>query len=73
MVVHQFKMMSASEHPKTATTDEFAVKIHKVIIHDRRVKLRQLARIANISIDRLHYVVHDVFSMKKLYKGWIPQ
>ena len=62
-----------SGRPKTATTDEIVTKIHNAVLHDRRLKVRELADIVNISIDRVHYILHDVLGMKKLSARWVPR
>lgn len=62
-----------SGRPKTATTEEIVTKVHNAVLNDRRLKVRDLADIANISVDRVHYILHDVLGMKKLSARWVPR
>ena len=58
---------------KTATTNEIVTKIHNAVLYDRRLKVRELADIVNISIDHVHYILHDVLGMKKLFAQWVQR
>lgn len=52
---------------KITTTDEIVTKIYYVVLNDRRLKLPELADMINILIDRVHYILHHVFGMKKAF------
>jgi len=62
-----------SGRPKTATNEEIIQKIHNSVLNDRRVKVRELSNIANISTDRVHNILHEHLHMKKLSARWMPR
>lgn len=62
-----------SGRPRTATSAENVAKIHNAILNDRRLKVRELADMAKISNDRVHYILHDILGMKKLSARWVPR
>ena len=62
-----------SGRPKIATNEEIIQKIHDSVLNDRRVKVRELSNIANISIDRVHNILHKHLHMKKLSARWVPR
>lgn len=41
-------------------------KIHRIVMEDRRMKVRDIAEIIGISIDRVHNILHKKLEMKKL-------
>ena len=57
-----------SRRPKTAMTEEIIEKIHNAVLNDRRV--RELADIINISVNRVHNILHEHLHMKKLSARW---
>lgn len=59
--------------PKTVTCEETVAKIHNFVLNDRRLKVRKLVGVADISSDRLHYIVHEVLHMKKFSARWLPR
>ena len=40
-----------SGRPKTATTDENSAKVHQMVLDDRRIKVREIAEVMNMSKD----------------------
>jgi len=40
--------------------------MHRIVLSDRKVKLRELAEAVGISKERAGYILHDVLKMKKL-------
>ena len=38
-----------SGRPKTATTDENIAKVHQMVLDDRRIKVREIAEVTNMS------------------------
>lgn len=59
--------------PKTASNAEIIQKIHDSVLNDRRLKLRELSKIANISIDPVHKILHEDLHMRKLSARWVPR
>ena len=38
-----------SERPKTATSDENIAKVHEMVLDDRRIKVREIVEVMNMS------------------------
>jgi len=38
-----------SQRPKTVTTDENIAKVHEMVLDDRRIKVREIAEVMNMS------------------------
>ena len=47
--------------------------MHRIVLSDRKVKLRELAEAVGISKERAGYILHDVLEMKKLSARWVPR
>ncbi|KYN06861.1 hypothetical protein ALC62_02182, partial [Cyphomyrmex costatus] len=62
---------SRSGRPKEAT--EIVKQVHRIVLNDRKVKLRELAEAVGISKERAGYILHDVLEMKKLSARWVPR
>jgi len=41
-------------------------KIHDLILSDRRIKVREIAEAMGISIEQVHFILHNELNMKKL-------
>jgi histone-lysine N-methyltransferase SETMAR len=59
--------------PKEVTTEEMINKVHDVVLNDRRIKLREVANIVNISLDRVFVIIHEHLHMRKLSARWVPR
>jgi len=46
-------------------------KIHLIVMEDCRMKMRDIAEIVGISIDRVHNILHKELEMKKLCARWV--
>jgi len=42
-------------------------------MEDRRMKMRDIAEIVSISVDKVHNILHKELEMKKLCARWMPQ
>lgn len=62
-----------SGRPKEVTTDEMIAKIHKIVMSDRRLKVREIAEIVSISTERVNNILHEHLGMKKLCARWVPR
>ena len=45
-----------SRCPKTATTDENIAKDHQMVLNDRRIKVKEMARVMNMSKERVCHI-----------------
>ena len=55
-----------SGRPKEATNAEIVKQVHRIVLSDRKVKLRELAEAVGISKERAGYILHNLLEMKKL-------
>lgn len=62
-----------SGRPIEATTPENTRKIHKMIMEDRKVKIREIAEAINISKDSIWRIIHEKLQMRKLVAKWVPR
>ena len=61
-----------SGRPKEATNAEIVKQVHRIVLSDRKVKLRELAEAVGIPKERAGYILHDLLEMKKLSARWVP-
>ena len=59
--------------PKTATTDENIAKVHQMVLEDHRIKVRQIAKITNMSKERVCYTLNQHFGMRMLSARWVSR
>ncbi|KAG5312438.1 SETMR methyltransferase, partial [Acromyrmex insinuator] len=62
-----------SGRAKEATNAEIAKQVHRIVLNDRKVKLRELTEAVGISKERAGYILHDVLEIKKLSARWVPR
>lgn len=61
-------LLRDDERPRRSRT----AKSYGIVSHDHWLKVRELAGIANVSIDHIQYILQDVLGMKKLRARWMP-
>ena len=44
-----------------------------IVLADRRVKIREIANIVKISIERIQNILHETLGMKKLSARWVSR
>ena len=59
--------------PKDVTTSEIIAKIHDIVVDDQKVKVRELAEAACISIESVVKILHEDLGMRKLTGKWVPR
>lgn len=59
--------------PIEVTTEDMVNKIHDIVLADRRVKIREIADIVDISIERIQNILHKKLGMRKLSARWVPR
>jgi hypothetical protein len=62
-----------SGRPKEATNSEIVKQVHRIVLSDRKVKLREIAEAVGISKERAGYILHDLLGMKKLSARWVSR
>ena len=48
-------------------------KIHKAVLDDRRLKVRELADTVGISKSAVHRILSENLDMRKLCARWVPR
>ena len=61
------------ERPKTVTTPEIIDQIHELILADRRIAAKSIAKQLGISCERVESIIHEDVDMWKLSAKWIPK
>lgn len=62
-----------SGRPLEASTPENIKRIHRIILDDSKVKVREVADIIQISTERVKNILHEHLDMKKVYAKWVPR
>ncbi|XP_032678153.1 histone-lysine N-methyltransferase SETMAR-like, partial [Odontomachus brunneus] len=62
-----------SGRPNEVTTPEMVTKIHKMVLDDRRLKVRELAEMVGISKSTVHRILTENLDMEKLCARWVPR
>lgn len=58
--------------PKTITTDDnMNVQIHKIIMNNRRIKVKEMTKVMSMSKEGIRHVLNQDFSMRKLSTCWV--
>jgi histone-lysine N-methyltransferase SETMAR len=64
------------EHPGpscTVVTEENIKKVEKLVLEDRRIRVRQIAEELKISKDRVGEILHNHLLMSKVSARWVPK
>ena len=62
-----------SGHPKSAVVPENITKVHKIVLGDRKLKLREIADTLKISERSVFTILHESLRMSKLFSKWVPR
>lgn len=62
-----------SGRPNEVTTPEMVKKIHKAVLDDRRLKVRELGDIVGISKRAVHRILFENLDMRNLCARWVPR
>lgn len=62
-----------SGRPSTSTTSENIDKIHKMVLEDRRLKVREISDTIGISTERVFHILTDELGLKKISARWVPR
>ncbi|EFN78432.1 hypothetical protein EAI_13701, partial [Harpegnathos saltator] len=72
--VAEFKRGRTSGRPNEVTTPEMVKKIHKMVLDDRRLKVRELADMVGISKSAVHRIlIENLDIWRKLCARWMPR
>jgi len=59
--------------PKTVTTPEIIDQIHEIILEDRRISAKSVAKKLGISRERVGSIIHASLDLPKLSEKWVPK
>ena len=57
---------SCSRRPKRATSLEFIAKVHKMVMEDCRLKVREIAEAVGMSPEQVYHILTEELGMKKI-------
>ena len=57
----------------TAVVPENITKVHKIVLGDRKLKLREIADTLKISEGSVFTILHESLGMRKLFSKWVPR
>ena len=60
-------------NPKSAVVPENITKVHKIVLGDCKLKLREIADTLKISESSVFTILHESFGMRKLFSKWLPR
>ena len=63
----------SSGRPKTATTDKNIAKVHQMALDDRRIKVREITEVMNMSKECVCHILNQHLGMRKLSARWVPR
>ena len=59
--------------PKTVTTPDITDQIHELILDDRRISAKSIAKQLSISRERVGSIIHEDLDVRKLSAKWVPK
>ena len=62
-----------SGRPNKSVTKENIKKVHRIVLHDRKIKVNEIADMVQISTDRVRHILYEHLGMKKLIARWVTE
>ena len=62
----------SSGRTKSAVVPENIIKVHKIVLGDRKLKLRKIADTLKILEGSVFTILHESLGMRKLFPKWVP-
>ena len=62
-----------SGRPNEAVTPENIKQVLKIVMDDRKLKVREIAKIVNISTASASTILNEKLAMKKVFSKWVPR
>ena len=62
-----------SGRSKSAVVPENITKVHKIVLGDRKLKLRETAETLKISEDSVFSILHECLGMSNLFSKWVSR
>ena len=62
-----------SGRPNEAVTPENIKQVFKTVMDDRKLKVREIAKMVNISTGSVSTILNEKLGMKKVFSKWVPR
>ena len=62
-----------SGRPKSAVVPKNITKVHKIVLGDRKLKLREIADTLKILESSLFTILHESLGLRKLFSKWVSR
>ncbi|XP_030750150.1 protein GVQW3-like [Sitophilus oryzae] len=62
-----------SGRQKTAITDDNIAKVHQMVLDNRRIKVREITEVMNISKECVCHILNQELGMRKMSARWVPR
>ena len=62
-----------SGRPKSVVVPEKITKVHKIVLGDRKLKLREIVDTLKISEGSVFTISYEYSGMRKLFSKWVPR
>ena len=59
--------------PNEAVTPENIKQVLKIVMDDRKLKVREIAKVVNISTGSASTILNKKLGMKKVFSKWVPR
>ena len=59
--------------PNEAVTPENIKRVLKIVMDDRKLKVREIAKMVNISTGSASTILNEKLVMKKVFSKWVPR
>ena len=56
-----------------ATTEDIVEDVKKIVLHNRRIAIREVADYVNISVGSCHAIFSDVLDMRRVSAKFVPK
>ena len=63
----------SSGRPKSAVVPKNITKVHKIVLGDRKLKLREISDTLKISKGSAFTIMHESLRMRKFFSKWVPR
>jgi histone-lysine N-methyltransferase SETMAR len=62
-----------SGRPDDASNPEMVERVHQLVLEERRIKVKHIAYLLNISCGTVHHILTDILGLRKLSARWVPR
>ena len=59
--------------PVEVTAPKMIAEIHRIVMEDHGIKVREIAEMIEISVGAVHNILHEKLEIKKMCARWVPR